>query len=474
MANVEKASRLKDVSPEDMTREQLLIRVRQLEKHVTNLRNVINKSSQDGQVQDVHGKRKSPRTFDFKQYNTRHVALKITYLGWDYSGYVTQEETTKTIEANLFDALLKTRLIECREESNYHRCGRTDKGVSAFSQVISLDLRTRFHEGKGVKVSNSLENVNTSVSGDELPYCSMLNRVLPPDIRVLGWCPVDVNFSARFDCKQRTYKYFFPRAHLDIQLMKIAASKLVGTHDFRNLCKMDVGNRVTQFVREIRQVSVNILDDDLQKSEDTNPYTMCEIKIIGNAFLWHQIRCIVAILFMVGEKKEKPEIIDALLDITNNPRKPQYQMASELPLVLFDCQFEDVDWITDEETYTKLLRGFEREWTKSAVKTAMIKSLLGELEQLKPVKQEQEISYHNSHLFAINLESKSKTHKPLLERQLCESLEDRIEYHTKKRKYEQELMASNRATLDDKSSRTESDTLDSVPIEYNGSKKLTS
>jgi len=55
-----------------------------------------------------------------------------------------------------------------------------------------------------------------------------------------------------------------------------------------------------------------------------------------------------------------------------------------------------------------------------------------------------------------------------------ESLEDRIEYHTKKRKYEQELMASNRATLDDKSSRTESDTLDSVPIEYNGSKKLTS
>ena len=46
-----------------------------------------------------------------------------------------QEDTEKTIEAVLFDALLKTRLIESRATSNYHRCGRTDKGVSAFSQV---------------------------------------------------------------------------------------------------------------------------------------------------------------------------------------------------------------------------------------------------------------------------------------------------------------------------------------------------
>jgi tRNA pseudouridine38/39 synthase len=39
-----------------------------------------------------------------------------------------------------------------REGSNYHRCGRTDKGVSAFGQVISLDLRTNLLKGPGVKV----------------------------------------------------------------------------------------------------------------------------------------------------------------------------------------------------------------------------------------------------------------------------------------------------------------------------------
>ena len=39
-----------------------------------------------------------------------------------------------------------------RETSNYHRCGRTDKGVSALGQVVSIDLRTNLLEGLGVKV----------------------------------------------------------------------------------------------------------------------------------------------------------------------------------------------------------------------------------------------------------------------------------------------------------------------------------
>lgn len=74
----------------------------------------------------------------FYRYNTRHIALKILYLGWDYHGFAAQEDTEKTIETALFDALLKTKLIESRETSNYHRCGRTDKGVSAFGQVLLI------------------------------------------------------------------------------------------------------------------------------------------------------------------------------------------------------------------------------------------------------------------------------------------------------------------------------------------------
>lgn len=78
----------------------------------------------------------------------RHVALKILYLGWDYQGLAVQEDTNDTIEAHVFNALTLTRLIEERAKSNYHRCGRTDKGVSAFSQVCPSSIQI------GTKVSN--------------------------------------------------------------------------------------------------------------------------------------------------------------------------------------------------------------------------------------------------------------------------------------------------------------------------------
>lgn len=79
------------------------------------------------------------RPFDFSAHPRRHVALRLAYLGWAYQGFAVQDNTDNTVEARLFEALLKTRLIQDRQSSNYHRCGRTDKGVSAFSQVRLRD-----------------------------------------------------------------------------------------------------------------------------------------------------------------------------------------------------------------------------------------------------------------------------------------------------------------------------------------------
>ena len=42
--------------------------------------------------------------------------------------------------------------------------------------------------------------------------------------------------------------------------MREAAGKLVGEHDFRNLCKMDVGNGVTNFKRRILHTELSQLD----------------------------------------------------------------------------------------------------------------------------------------------------------------------------------------------------------------------
>lgn len=86
-------------------------------------------------------KARKDRQLDFCTHPRRHVALRLAYLGWGYQGFAIQVNTDQTVEARLFEALQKTCLIEDRQSSNYHRCGRTDKGVSAFSQVTSLRFK---------------------------------------------------------------------------------------------------------------------------------------------------------------------------------------------------------------------------------------------------------------------------------------------------------------------------------------------
>ena len=105
------------------------------------------------------GSSSKQKPFDFTRYHKRHIALKVAYLGWDFHGFASQESTENTIEGHLFAALSKACLIENRADSNYSRCGRTDKGVSAFSQVVSLDARSNLAEGLGVIVSGDKEKV---------------------------------------------------------------------------------------------------------------------------------------------------------------------------------------------------------------------------------------------------------------------------------------------------------------------------
>lgn len=142
--------------------EALIKRIKELEADLEKLKSQLQEATEAGDDvelmsnpspnQDTHCKSNSTttssskkgkkagkaRAFDFSANPRRHVALRLFYLGWSYQGFAVQENTDNTVEARLFEALLKTRLIQERQTSNYHRCGRTDKGVSAFSQVRSL------------------------------------------------------------------------------------------------------------------------------------------------------------------------------------------------------------------------------------------------------------------------------------------------------------------------------------------------
>ncbi|CAJ2629785.1 unnamed protein product [Trifolium pratense] len=276
-------------------------------------------------------------------HNKRYVALKVMYFGKRFYGFSAEAQMEPSVESEIFKALERTRLlVGDKKESQYSRCGRTDKGVSSVGNVIALFLRSKL-KTSGVNNGSSGEVVSEEQLDGELDYVRVINRELPDDIRVLGWCPVPVDFHARFSCLGREYRYFFWKENLNIRAMESAGTKLVGEHDFRNFCKMDAAN-VHTYVRRITMFEIYATDvryDDNQ---------LWVIKFRGRAFLWHQVRCMVAVLFLIGKGLESPDVIDKLLDTNKIPRKPQYIMASEVPLVLQSCDFENIKFMCSTDS----------------------------------------------------------------------------------------------------------------------------
>lgn len=95
---------------------------------------------------------------------------------------------------------------------------------------------------------------------------------------------------------------------------------------------------------------------------------MCLFSIQSQAFLWHQIRCIMGILLLVGQENEKPEILLHLFDINACPSKPQYSLAHELPLNLFYCDYDDVNWFHDEDEMLVVIKTLQEDWAHNAIK----------------------------------------------------------------------------------------------------------
>lgn len=50
--------------------------------------------------------------------------------------------------------------------------------------------------------------------------------------------------------------------------------------------------------------------------------------------------------------------------------KPQYSLASDLPLNLYKCEYENRadDWIYDEKTIDLMIRFLQGQWTQHSVK----------------------------------------------------------------------------------------------------------
>ncbi|KAF7345089.1 tRNA pseudouridine synthase [Mycena venus] len=342
------------------------------------------------------------RTFDFSSYPRRKIALKFCYSGWAYNGLAIQADITPlpTVEGVIFDALAKARLIDPDaglEGCGWERCGRTDRGVSAGGQVISLWVRSALNNASipadpspdasftenappepspedlsGEPVDSdafpalddgdfgSLDGMDFPLPTtkaprkSELSYTLILNRILPPTIRILAWSPVAPEFSARFNCKSRHYKYFFSPDNLDISRMREAAALLVGLHDFRNFCKLDPAKQLTTYIRRVMRADISPVVAGVDAG-------MHVLDLEGSAFLYHQVRHIMAVLFLVGSGLEPPSVVTSLLNVAPGAEgddalpvvdtRPEYQMADALPLMLYACHFgeNELKWEADED-----------------------------------------------------------------------------------------------------------------------------
>ena len=260
------------------------------------------------------------------------------------------------MEHHIFQALKKTCLVEDIAKSQYTRCGRTDKGVNAMGNVCSLWVR---------QASN---------------YCQMLNHCLPPDIRMLAYAEVSPHFDARFSCIYREYKYFFCQGQMDIKRIESACRKLIGLHDFRNFCKKDDSSMPDEdgeqnFMRRIFNFSVEPVH--INQSDPHLSMWMCVIR--GSAFLWHQVRCMMAVLFLIGRGEDEESVIDLLFDTEKLPdQRPNYEIAAENGLILSECGFDDVQWAQsavagDVETYKVFLKQFDEAAVAMCISEVMMR-----------------------------------------------------------------------------------------------------
>jgi tRNA pseudouridine38-40 synthase len=121
----------------------------------------------------------------------RKVAVLIGYAGSGYKGMQINAQE-KTIEGDLFKAFIKAGAIskanaDDPKKSSLVRCARTDKGVHAAGNVISLKLIV-----------------------EDPDVVQKINEHLPPQIRVWGYERTNGSFSCYQTCDSRWYEYLIP------------------------------------------------------------------------------------------------------------------------------------------------------------------------------------------------------------------------------------------------------------------------
>ena len=215
--------------------------------------------------------------------------ITFSYDGTNYSGYqkqkgkhTIQEEVEKVLQS-----------INNGKYTKLESSGRTDKGVHALCQKAHVDIDVDITEYKLKRAMNSL---------------------LSPDIHVISTEKVDDIFHARYEVKEKEYKYFLNMGEydptrrnycyqynrpLDVKSMQEAIKYFIGEHDFESF---------TPTVDKRKNNVRIIIKATLEEKDGILTFTFR-----GNGFIKYQVRNMVGYLIKVGEGKKKGSDIPKIL-----------------------------------------------------------------------------------------------------------------------------------------------------------------
>ena len=250
----------------------------------------------------------------------KNYKLILEYDGTKYNGWQKQGNTDNTIQGKLEATL--SRFFN--QPIEIHGSGRTDTGVHALGQVANF------------KIDTKLVLKNTSLDAADIKY--NLLQYFPEDIRILSLEEVDNRFHARLNAKEKTYRYticlskaapVFNRKYcmllpdeININLMKSASKKLLGTHDL-------LGFSDTKTKKSTVRTIYDITITEALVNNDKYIY----IDYTGDGFLYHTVRLITGTLLSIGLQDSKEDIIDQILSNKNRKQVPFMAPASGLSLI---------------------------------------------------------------------------------------------------------------------------------------------
>ena len=218
--------------------------------------------------------------------------LDLAYDGAAFAGFAPQPGR-ETVVGALGGAI--ARYLRLDEPPFIVGAGRTDAGVHAFAQVISLDLARSSVDEAGI--ASMLRSINHQLRG----------RVVVREARAIP------GFHARFDATWRGYRYLVApgpslaatnalawpvEGALDLAAMNDAAELVLGVHDFRAFCKRPPDKTADEpLVRHVYEARWRTARDELALGV-AGEYLVFWIR--ANAFCHNQVRRLVGSLVAVG------------------------------------------------------------------------------------------------------------------------------------------------------------------------------